>query len=64
VGRWKPPKCKSGKVAYRTRGHAERALRRIRITNIQAVGVASKEPQRSYLCDCGAWHLTHRATGD
>lgn len=57
---WKPPRCKSGKAAFRTQGAAMRALAKIQLTNAQAVVVGSKEPRRAYRCDCGAWHLTSR----
>jgi hypothetical protein len=57
--RWKPPRCNSGKAAYRTQGKALAAIERIRKDNAQAVAsLAAIAPQRTYRCDCGAWHLT------
>ena len=58
MSRWKPPRCKSGKAAFRTEGEARRALHRIEVTNAQAVVAGTTQPQRAYRCKCGAWHLT------
>ena len=63
MARWKPPKCKTGKVPYRTQGDALRAIEYIRRDNAQAVAALPYEPQRAYPCDCGAWHLTKQQTG-
>jgi hypothetical protein len=59
--RWKPPKCKSDKVAYRTQGKAIYALQIIHGQRVQgASGFDFDEPVGTYKCDCGAWHLTSK----
>jgi len=59
--RWKKPVCRSGKAAFRNQGAALRALERIAKDNAQATAPLDSQPERTYLCECGAWHLTRRS---
>lgn len=59
--RWRPPKCPTGKVPYRTQGRALYALRVIQREDAQAAILRPVELRGVRRCrDCGAWHLSVR----
>jgi len=61
-GRWRPPKCPTGKAAYRTQGSALHALDVIARQNAQAVAPLNVRLRNVYRCPkCRAWHLTRQA---
>ena len=56
---WRPPRCSSGKAAFRSQGRALYALKRTAIDNAQAVAPLEIRQKRVYRCaECGAFHLT------
>lgn len=58
---WQPPRCSSGKVAYRTRGRALYALRVIAAEEAQAAVEREGRVRATYRCpECGVWHLTRK----
>lgn len=62
--RWSPPRCSSGKAAYRSQGRALRALAVIEMQQVQAAEATGSAPRATYRCpECGAWHLTRNTDG-
>lgn len=51
-------RCGTGKVAFLSQGEANRAIDRVKLTELQAAVHAETFPQRAYRCRCGSWHLT------
>lgn len=64
MARWRVPKCKTGKVAYRTQGRAIKAAVRIYVGNQQAAAPTATVIKDVYKCRCGAWHLTSKENTD